>query len=110
MRLIEILNKIANGELKEGTKVIVPIFDDEYTYDECYELTDENGKKLFDTYNLYALNQEVELIEPEEPTDNTKIEELAVDETDINCLGIHSKTILLNIIDKLNEVIRYINK
>lgn len=44
-----------------------------------------------------------------EPTDNTKIEKLVVDETDINCLGIHSKTILLNIIDRLNKVINKVN-
>ena len=38
MRLIDILNKIANGELKEGTKVKWDVF--EYTYRED-ELKDE---------------------------------------------------------------------
>lgn len=145
MKLIDILNKIANGELKEGAKLkykdIDLIYEDE-------ELVDDEGFSAADFFRSKAdYNEEVELIEPQEPkeceheweeygmyntetkenkhfrkcikcdleeeiepTDNTKIEELVVDETDINCLGIHSKTILLNIIDRLNKVIRYINK
>lgn len=119
-KLIDILNKIANGELKEGARVIWG--KDEYTYygdDEFYRYRGKFEVSLWEDMYIGSLNEEVELIEPKhfpddrkvsEPTDNTKIEKLVVDETDINCLGIHSKTILLNIIDKLNEVIRYINK
>ena len=108
MKLIDILNKIANGELKKGAKIKVSIMDDVYTYNWACDLVDEKGKQLFDNYTLYALHQEVELIEPNdspdvgemaEPTDNTKIEELDAYELD-----------LLKIFYKLNEVIRYINK
>jgi hypothetical protein len=116
-KLIDILNKIANGELKEGTKV--ELGNKTYAWDsiECCLYNENEYFMCLDP--MKCLNDEVELIEPNhspdvgkmaEPTDNTKIEELVVDETDINCLGIHSKTILLNIIDKLNKVIRYINK
>jgi hypothetical protein len=75
MRLIDILNKIANGELKEGTKVKVSIMDDVYTYNWFYELVDEKGKQLFDNYTLYALHQEVELIEPNHSPDVGKMVE-----------------------------------
>lgn len=118
-KLIDILNKIANGELKEGTKV--KWGEEIYTYhgdDELYRTKGTSDFDLWDEMYLGSLNEEVELIEPKhlpdvgemiEPTDNTKIEELVVDETDINCLGIHSKTILLNIIDRLNKVINKVN-
>ena len=118
MRLIDILNKIANGELKEGTRVKVKGLDgytNEYKFvknvedePQKYDLQDSNGRYVFDEFYLSALEDEVELIEPNrfaeadktiEPTDNTKIEELDAYELD-----------LLKIFYKLNEVIRYINK
>lgn len=123
-KLIDILNKIANGELKEGTKVVRKEVEGwgnlEYTYING-DLEREGWNETIYLYEeMYGrhLNEEVELIEPNdfpdvgemaEPTDNTKIEKLVVDETDINCLGIHSKTILLNIIDRLNKVINKVN-
>jgi hypothetical protein len=151
MRLIDILNKIANGELKEGTKVIWKVKecwgDIEYTYKDGDLEREVCGEKIYVYEEMFSrhLKDEVELIEPQEPkecehewskysigrlgrtenyrrckkcgiheedigpTDNTKIEEVVVDETDINCLGIHSKTTLLNIINKLNEVINKVN-
>ena len=124
MRLIDILNKIANGELKEVTKVKWDVYEYTYKKGDCYDVYLErkvdkfNYVDIIDDMALRHLNTEVELIEPEhfpddrkvsEPTDNTKIEKLVVDETDINCLGIHSKTILLNIIDRLNKVINKVN-
>ena len=124
-KLIDILNKIANGELKEGTKVkrkdVEGLGDLEYTYING----DLEREGCCETIYIYEemfsrhLNEEVELIEPNdfadvgkiaETTDNTKIEELKYDETDLECLGIHSATMFLSIQDKLNEVIRYINK
>jgi hypothetical protein len=67
MRLIDILNKIANGELKEGTKVkykdIDLIYEDE-------ELVDDEGFSAADFFRSKAdYNEEVELIEPQEPTE-----------------------------------------
>lgn len=132
MKLIDILNKIANGELKEGTKVKVFNYDFAKSYN--YHLVFNEGELRTGNGNIFVcpckdLNEECELIEPNhfpdvgklaehiredtkmaEPTDNTKIEELEYDETDLECLGIHSKTMFLNIADKLNEIIRYINK
>ena len=126
LKLIDILNKIANGELKEGTVVV---WDDvEYPYkNKC--LYGADGEKLFYWINTGNLNDEVELIEPQEPTDNTteKIEELNpnnyltfVDydkdgneeyklDDNLAIMGDCSRGIK-GIISKLNEVIRYINK
>lgn len=122
-KLIDILNKIANGELKEGTKVIYK--GDKY---KCIDgvLADEKGNELF--YYITEnnnLNEEVELIEPNgfadvgkmiehlpdgskvlEPTDNTKIKEL----TQL-ARGLSNDKEKINIMwDKLNEVIRVLNK
>lgn len=131
MRLIEVLNKIANGELKEGTKVKWDVF--EYTYKkdqwgECY-LERKKGEydisSILDDMYLRNLTSEVELIEPDhftdvgkmaehlredtkmiEPTDNTKIEELVADE-----INGKSYAEAISIIGgKLNEVIRKLNK
>ena len=74
-KLIDILNKIANGELKEGTKVIVIEGKEEYTYRICpedeenHELVNEDGEHLFNNYYVDIISSEVELIEPHEPTE-----------------------------------------
>ena len=117
-KLIDILNKIANGELKEGIKVKL-LNGDEYILSECRGLVDEEGKDIFETYNLKVLNTAVELIEPDhfpdvgkmaEPTDNTteKIYELK-DWYELPD-GLTSDEKRQIIWKKLNEVIRYINK
>ena len=118
MRLIDILNKIANGELKEGIKVKL-LNGDEYILSEYRGLVDAEGKDIFETYNLKVLNTAVELIEPDhfpdvgkmaEPTDNTteKIYELK-DWYELPD-GLTSEEKMQIIWKKLNEVIRYINK
>ena len=131
LKIIDILNKIANGELKEGTKV--------KWRDNIYD----SGYELFSDVSMVHLNDEVELIEPQEPkecehewkeygvyniiteenkhfrkcikcdleeeiklTDNTKIEEL--DKEEMLYLTLQCAIAVLT--DKLNEVIRYINK
>ena len=80
-KLIDILNKIANGELKEGTKVKWDIF--EYTYKkdqwgECY-LERKKGEydisSILDDMYLRNLTSEVELIEPDHFTDVGKMAE-----------------------------------
>ena len=74
MRLIDILNKIANGELKEGTKVITKD-GEEFTYkksdidEEYHELLNEDCESLFSNYYIDLVADEVELIEPQEPTE-----------------------------------------
>ena len=105
MKLIDILNKIANGELKEGTEIKIVNGSDYFTYrtnneeDETFhKLLDKDGQNIFASYYMEVLEDEVELIEPQEPTDNTKIEEL--DGYEAN---------LMNIFFKLNEVINKVN-
>lgn len=115
MRLIDILNKIANGELKEGTRVIWDF--DTYIYDGKYKLwrIAEMISGSIDTIDIFEaiclgnLNDEVELIEPQEPTDNTKIEELeAMGETKFEYgEPVPADWVMAN---KINEIIRYINK
>ena len=74
IKLINVLNKIANGELKEGTKVkfegkeymyaeVKGIFDLYCCYENCesYEYMHDT---IFDDYHIDILNDEVELIEP----------------------------------------------
>ena len=124
MKLIDVLVMISKGKLKEGTKVKVSIMDDEYTY-MFFDLTDKNGKQLFDNYTLYALHQEVELIEPDKDIDvptTEKIEELKQLDMDFAEIDFASHEEyarcsiqvlarkMMKQIDKLNEVIRYINK
>lgn len=112
MRLIDILNKIANGELKEGTKVI---YDEEtYIFNDENELErGELGFSILTDIYMNNLTDEVELIEPQEVTDNTKIEELNVKGLCEIFEGKHTvKPILAfsTALNKINEVIRYINK
>lgn len=135
-KLIDILNKIANGELKEGTKVI---FEDIELIYKNGDLEHEDGYSICCImHNSKDLLSEVELIEPQEPTecehewknyamynpntggsrdfrkcakcdleedieptDNTKLEELELEDKYYT---------VQEIIGKLNEVIRYINK
>lgn len=118
MRLIDILNKIANGELKEGTKVIWDF--KTYTYDgkdELWRILEGNigSSDIFEDICTGNLNEECELIEPNhftdvgkmaEATDNAKIEELDADYYE----GQPKSYTIRAIINKLNEVIRHINK
>jgi hypothetical protein len=109
-RLIDILNKIANGELKEGTKV--ELGNKTYAWDsiECCLYNENEYFMCLDP--MKCLNDEVELIEPNhspdvgemaEPTDNTKIEELELCNT-------YLQDAIIQLTDKLNEVISKLNK
>lgn len=118
-KLIDILNKIANGELKEDYRTEIKMNGLYYRLFAC-QTADELLTDLF-----IHLNDEVELIEPDhftdvgkmakhlredtkiiEPTDNTKIEELVED----NYQGEPIQKIIADMFDKLNEVIREFNK
>ena len=121
MRLIDILNKIANGELKYNTKII---WDErEYTYKGDNEVYRKMGNIEIDLWNdmcMDDLESECELIEPNdfpdvgntlEPTDNTteKIEEVSAWGRTTFEYGspVPADWVVAN---KLNEIIRYINK
>lgn len=70
MKLIDILNKIANGELKEGTKVIWKVKecwgDIEYTYKDGDLEREVCGETIYVYDEMFSrhLKDEVELIEP----------------------------------------------
>lgn len=142
LKLIDVLNMIAKGELKEGTKVRYE--DVEYTYkkfdsqdNDSTDLISDSSCSIFEDYFLTSLQDEVELIEPScehewldwethrmgegrirryrrcnkcgleeetnvgKPIEPSKIEELEISDRYYT---------VQEIIGKLNEVIRKINK
>ena len=154
LKLIDVLNMIAKGELKEGSKVIWDVYEYTYKKGDCYDEYLErkvdkfNYVNVIDDMTLMNLNAEVELIEPPcehewediethrmgegrirryrrcnkcgleeetednhfadvgkmaEPTDNTKIEELDMNEF------VQGNAIDYRIGFKLNEVINKVN-
>ena len=138
-KLIDILNKIADGELKEGTQIIWDVYEYTYKKGDCYDeylerkVDEFNYVDIIDDMALRHLNAEVELIEPHhirddtkiiEPTDNTteKIEELKQLDMDFAEIDFSSHEEyarcaiqvlarkMTKQIDKLNEVIRVLNK
>ena len=70
LKLIDVLNMIAKGELKEGTKVIWDVYEYTYKKGDCYDEYLErkvdkfNYVNVIDDMTLMNLNAEVELIEP----------------------------------------------
>ena len=110
-RLIDILNKIANGELKEGTKVIIDEL--EYIYRKGLEDTYilfKNGWEIGNYDIFQMINKEVELIEPEHFPDAGKVSEHFREDTKMIEELDGYEANLMNIFFKLNEVIRIINK
>lgn len=65
-KLIDILNKIANGELKEGTKFVYR--GNMYIWEDNMILNTTNTE-ILDIADRSDLNMELELIEPQEPTE-----------------------------------------
>lgn len=67
-KLIDILNKIANGELKEGTKVIWGKVEYIFTDGELERKRNDEIVSIFeDMYCINLNDEECELIEPQEP-------------------------------------------
>ena len=132
LKLIDVLNMIAKGELKEGTKVkirdYVYVLIRQYCSDVMPDLfrEDEDGDEvvsLFEDYYLSGiLNDEVELIEPpcedehivgaDKTIEPDKIEELKYKLEELQN-PTYNESWLMNCIrenrDKLNEVIRMVN-
>lgn len=118
-KLIDILNKISNGELKEGTKFMYR--NNVHKYRDGLLLNTSNLDS-FDIADRADLNMELQLIEPNdfaddgkmaEPTDNTKIKELNVKGLCEIFEGKHTVNPNLafsTALNKLNEVIRKLNK
>lgn len=77
MRLIDVLDMIADGELEEGARVIWDF--NEYIYDgenslwRESEYTDRGSRDIFEDICLGNLREEVELIVPKRPSNPTFI-------------------------------------
>ena len=105
MKVIDILNKIANGE---EVPEKINYMGDIYTYDEeILDYYDNDDVLLFDTHNNFILNEEVEIIE-----EDKKIEKVCrCDDYDMQDYGelyfpSKNEEILGR---KINEIIDYIN-
>lgn len=121
LRLIDVLNKIANGELKEGTKVVWSIFEYTYNFEKGW-LERKGNDEMVDILEDICLEDLTAECELKEPTDNTKIEELKQIDMDFAEIDFASheeyarcaiqvlSRKMIKQIDKLNEVIRCINK
>ena len=99
MKLIDILNLIAKGELEEGTKIRYS--GNVFVYKDSLLLNTQN-KDYFSIYGWGSLKEEVEIIGKD-----TKIEELRIDI--FNCEALDCENEILRVKDKLNEVIRVLN-
>ena len=100
MKIIDILNKMANGELEDGFKFKYE--NDTYKYNKKEdEIASDNkyGACLGNYYRVESiLNDKVEVIE-----ENKEIEEISIDEVD-------NKVALKNKINELARVVNKINK
>ena len=106
MKVIELLNKIANGE--EVPKKI------RYN-NETFTIREEKDdyvseKNLFtDRYSLLDLNEEVEIIEEDKKIKQITIDDEIIHEnTVLTDIGLQRNLIKLTI--KINEIIDYLNK
>lgn len=119
LKLIDVLNLMAEGKLKEGTKVIIeyvehelikipPITEDDV---ERYDLFDKEGHSIFESYRLSTIEEEVELIEPGnikpiEKIGYAKLENL--EDPSINESWL--KSCILEDKNKINELVEHINE
>ncbi len=106
MKVIDLLNKIANGEAPKKIKYNNT---DYYLYDN-YSYLRNDKSRFFDTIYFKELNDEVEIIE-----EDKKIENLDI----YNCFEQMGNSVIAqkrldenftDISDKINEIIDYINK
>lgn len=110
MKLIDILNMISKGELKEGTKI--KYNDTIYKCKEGNVFDPKSGIGLLEYIYEENLNDEVEIIEPDHFADGgemaEKIKELDISEMEIE--NFHDvEFIFTDIACKLNEVINKVN-
>ena len=120
MTVIQLLNKIANGEeapKRIKTKNDIWVYDDRDCEGIDYRASDDRGY-MFEVYtriNKGDLNEEVEIIEDEEIIEDKEIEKLnwfkndmkyVSGETDIESVI----NIILDMQDTINEIIDKLNK
>lgn len=107
MKLIDILNMISKGELKEGTKLIYD--NDIYTYDGD-ELRRMNGICLCEDTYLSNLNDECELLEPDHFADGGKMATYKIEELDKEeIMHLTLPSAIAVITDVLNKAINKVN-
>ena len=105
MKVIDLLNKIANGEeVPKKFKIKGSCFKDLYfEYDEkyeCYDLIGENFKNGCYVFDYGELNDEVEIIEDKEEKEEKKIPEK------LDKQHFHKKQ--RQLANKINEIIDYL--
>ena len=106
MKIIDILNKMSNGDLKNGFKIGWNGFT--YTYNEINGFRDKHGDTLSEnTFIECCLNDEVEVIE-----ENKEIEELKKISYDefVYTDNKHRFDLTNAEYDKINELVRAVNK
>lgn len=113
MKIIELLNKIANGEevpkkIKFYGKYYI-WYDNEYTGNEgyCLEPLKADSNSFLEINTLYDLNKEVEIIEEDKKIEKLNIELNSDDENKVNCY--RANNLECELAFKINEIIDYIN-
>ena len=119
MKVIDLLNKIANGEEDLPNIIIVGVEEDKHYYNKDLKeyINQRTGEKLFEDgygkFLKYYLNEEVEIIEEDKKIEK-KIEKLDCDIDFDDNVSINGKCLydnaLLEIGNKINEIIDYLNK
>lgn len=112
MKVIDILNKMSNGDLKNGFKIGWNGFT--YTYNEINGFRDKHGDTLSEnTFIECCLNDEVEVIEEEEieEIDELRIAGITTEEIkDKKKLKEALNNTLYDIKEEMNELVRAVNK
>lgn len=111
MKIIELLNKIANNEIKDKTKFIIKfkngiqrkVYYDkkEVAFFNCLKNISDDEK----VYDHVTFNDEIELL------NNNKIESNNIEEIEeLNIAGLNATIVGGEIANKINELIRAVNK
>ena len=113
MKVIDLLNKIANGEEVPnkinymGTTYLKEQYDDTQRFMIDY-LSEEDENALFDTYNISSIiNDEVEIIEEDNKIEKLRIELDRYDDNRVNCYT--ANNLECDLAFKINEIIEVIN-
>ena len=106
MKVIDLLNKIAN---EEDVPKYIKVYNDIYEYDDFNKLYwNSNNKQLLDVYNGSILDFKVEIIEEKKIPEKLEIYKI----TDETISGLRKSINILNedIVSKINEIIDYLKE
>ena len=104
MKVIDILNKIANGEeIPEKFRFAEQIYEKQGSY-----IVDEDGDGIFESIcgDFSNINDEIEIIEEDKKISNL----IYYNRCDFDTLDEFVAITTRDIFDKINEIIDYINK